>query len=199
MEAVALGSQRGSELPMEYQLLDALLRSCQTQRSPCDSSLSECESARMWGCRCTAVCTPATRDGGVERKASSTSSKARDLLLTDVAGDCRTSCTRGCFVLQHTRAGQRPWTMPLIVFVLRRYMLSGETWDALNVRGCKRTSVLRCREQLSPMRKRFTARPAICLCLMDHRPKKTDGREYLRTHAMLQRRIVEDEHDPTDQ
>ena len=27
-------------------------------------------------------------------------------------------------------------------------MLSGETWDALNVRGCKRTSVLRCRKQV---------------------------------------------------
>ena len=39
----------------------------------------------------------------------------RDLLLINVAGDGRTSCTRGCFVLQHTRAGQRPWTMPLVV------------------------------------------------------------------------------------
>ena len=64
------------------------------------------------GCRCTAFCT-AKRDGGIERKASSTSLKERDLLLTDVAGDGRTSCTRGCFVLQHTKAGQRPWTMPL--------------------------------------------------------------------------------------
>ena len=53
------------------------------------------------------------KDGGVQRKASSASWKERDSLLMHVAGGGRTSCTLGCCVLQHTRAGQRPWTMPL--------------------------------------------------------------------------------------
>ena len=79
------------------------------------------------------------------------------------------------------------------------YILFGDILDALKVPGCKRTSLLRCRKQLSPMRKRFTARPAISLCLMDPLQKKTDGHQYLRTHAMSQRRMVEDEHEPTDQ
>ena len=88
------------------------LYSCRTRAPPTPEGLPR---PRMWGCRGTAVCTPGTRDGGVERKASSTSSKERDSLLIDVGGDSRTSFTPSCFVLQHTRAGQRPWTMPLVV------------------------------------------------------------------------------------
>ena len=98
----------------------------------------------------------------VQRKASNTSWKERDSLLMHVAGDSRTSCTLGSCVLQHTRAGQRPWTMPLCVVSSMACFTS-----------CSATSWMRCKFEAARERACYAVEKSYhrCARVLRHGPQ----------------------------